>query len=151
MEEDQLQQNLIGRTTPSPEDSLTPPDSLFNSHNSQNQRAMNPKKRIISQLEEEMAQQRHPMPSPSNSQAPISPSSDALTPASVRPHSIPSSFLISNFFFLNLFVGFRSFRQKSDSLKRMHQEMRRVQSRRRKKPSRRRCECLSRSTAVAEV
>ena len=86
MEEDQLQQNLNNRTTPSPDDSLTPPDSLLNSHNSLRQRAMNPKKRIISQLEEELAQQRQ-NPSPSNSHAAVSPSSDTPNPAAVIPYS----------------------------------------------------------------
>ncbi|KAL5109312.1 Inactive histone-lysine N-methyltransferase 2E [Taenia crassiceps] len=85
MEEDQQhQQNLLSRTTPSPEDSLTPPDSTFNPLNSQNQRALNPKKRIISQLEEAMAQQRQ-SPSPLDSHMEVSPSSDALTPASRLP------------------------------------------------------------------
>ncbi|VDK34900.1 unnamed protein product [Taenia asiatica] len=85
MEEDQQhQQNLPSRTTPSPVDSLTPPDSAFNPLNFQNQRALNPKKRIISQLEEAMAQQRQ-SPSPLDSHMEVSPSSDAPTPASRLP------------------------------------------------------------------
>ncbi|KAM7535393.1 hypothetical protein Aperf_G00000091138 [Anoplocephala perfoliata] len=80
MEEDQQhQQNLTVRTSPSPEESLTPPDSSMNS--TQNQRALNPKKRIISQLEEAMAQQRRSS-SPSDQ---VSPSSDAHTPSSKLP------------------------------------------------------------------
>ncbi|KAH9284212.1 Histone-lysine N-methyltransferase 2E [Echinococcus granulosus] len=85
MEEDQQhQQNPPSRTTPSPVDSLTPPDSTFNPLNFQNQRALNPKKRIISQLEEAMAQQRQ-SPSPLDSHIEVSPSSDAPTPASRLP------------------------------------------------------------------
>nr|CUU99755.1 hypothetical transcript [Hymenolepis microstoma] len=83
MEEDQQhQQALTVRTTPSPEESLTPPDSSINMTNSQNQRALNPKKRIISQLEEAMASQQ--LSSPPNSEQ-VSPSSDALAASSKLP------------------------------------------------------------------
>uniref|UniRef100_A0A0R3XAM2 AF4/FMR2 family, member 2 n=1 Tax=Hydatigena taeniaeformis TaxID=6205 RepID=A0A0R3XAM2_HYDTA len=85
MEVDQQhQQNPPGRTTPSPVDSITPPDSAFNPLNFQNQRALNPKKRIISQLEEAMAQHQQ-SPSPLNYHIEVSPSSDAPTPASRLP------------------------------------------------------------------
>ncbi|VUZ53218.1 unnamed protein product [Hymenolepis diminuta] len=83
MEEDQQhQQTLIVRTTPSPEESFTPPDSSTNAINSQNQRALNPKKRIISQLEEAMANQQRPSP-PTSEQ--VSPSSEALVASSKLP------------------------------------------------------------------
>ncbi|VDN97260.1 unnamed protein product [Rodentolepis nana] len=83
MEEDrQHQQALTVRTTPSPEESLTPPDSSISMTNSQNQRALNPKKRIISQLEEAMASQQ--IYSPPNSEH-VSPSSDALATSSKLP------------------------------------------------------------------
>ncbi|VDD79239.1 unnamed protein product [Mesocestoides corti] len=86
MEEDQQQQQShLNRATPSPESSVTPPDHQNNQQNSHTQRALNPKKRIICQLEEAMAHQ-HQSPSPPCSNAvEVSPSSEVPTPASKLP------------------------------------------------------------------
>lgn len=93
MEEDQQHTNskqvhLTVQTTPSPEESLTPPDSGINTTaNLQNQRPLNPKKRIISQLEEAKANsnQNQPLPqasSPSPTPEQSSPTCEAQSVSS---------------------------------------------------------------------
>lgn len=87
MEEDQQRQGCTGRTLPSPDSSVTPPplpdQPNNNNQNPPNSRAVNPKKRIISQIEEALAQRRNSVDTINGATTPPSPSDLPSTPSSV--------------------------------------------------------------------